>query len=430
MADEKCKNCGFPVVPQIVIGGEPGPQGPKGDKGDPGATPDMAAYLLRRDNRAFDTDVNTLWAVGSSVVLSHVNTPRTDTYYLVATFGTNGSDCSQIAVPRSGGPAYYRGFNANTNTWTSWEQIRRINDKVTTSDIADAAITAPKLSSDLTLPGTPQVGTPSGLNGASQTIATIGNVNAAVDAVQIGGTNIYRDALGTSDFYLPTEVVQKNRRFLDLTPEDKRNLRGQSLTVSYDYILDNAAIRRSDSGFQFLVKYTDGTTTGVNAFLPEEATPVTKSGRFSVTTKIEDKEIDNITSFQSRMYVESISGTVTVGRPKFEIGTKASQWSPAPEEMATKKEVDAAVSNISADNVHFSDGNTFEELYNSGALNGPAGEPGKDGEAGPAGATGPSGLEAIGIRLKVDQGALYWSPESSGDVWHKIADSNNTHFGG
>ena len=80
------------------------------------------------------------------------------------------------------------------------EQIRRINDKVTTSDIADAAITAPKLSSDLTLPGTPQVGTPSGLNSPSQTIATIGNVNAAVDAVQIGGTNIYRDTLGTSDF--------------------------------------------------------------------------------------------------------------------------------------------------------------------------------------------------------------------------------------
>lgn len=152
MADEKCKNCGFPVVPQIVIGGEPGPQGPKGDKGDPGATPDMAAYLPRRDKQTFDADVNTLWAVGSSVVLSRVNTPRTDTYYLVATFGTNSSDSAQIAVPRSGGPAYYRGFNANNNTWTSWEQIRRINDKVTTSDIADAAITAPKLSSDLTLP--------------------------------------------------------------------------------------------------------------------------------------------------------------------------------------------------------------------------------------------------------------------------------------
>lgn len=61
-------------------------------------------YLPRRDKQTLDTDVNTLWSVGSSVVLSHVNTPRTDTYYLVATFGTNGSDCAQIAVPRSGAP--------------------------------------------------------------------------------------------------------------------------------------------------------------------------------------------------------------------------------------------------------------------------------------------------------------------------------------
>ena len=296
-------------------------------------------YLPRRDKQTLDTDVNTLWSVGSSVVLSHVNTPRTDTYYLVSTFGTNGSDCSQIAVPRSGGPAYYRGFNANNNIWTSWEQIRRINDKVTTSDIADAAITAPKLSSDLTLPGTPQVGTPSGLNGASQNVATIGNVNAAVDAVQIGGTNIYRDTLGTSDFYLSATGEMKYRRFLDLTPEAKRNLRGQSITVSFDYILENAVFGRSDNGFAFNVKYTDGTTTYVMAWLPAETSPVTKSGRFLYTVKIEDKEIDNITSFQPFMYAQTTSGTATVGRPKFEIGTKATQWSPAPEEMARKSDL-------------------------------------------------------------------------------------------
>lgn len=384
-------------------------------------------YLPRRDKQTLDTDVNILWSVGSSVVLSHVNTPRTDTYYLVATFGTNGSDCAQIAVPRSGGPAYYRGFNANNNTWTSWEQIRRINDKVTTSDIADAAITAPKLSSDLTLPGTPQVGTPSGLNGASQNVATIGNVNAAVDAVQIGGTNIYRDTLGTSDFYLSATGEMKYRRFLDITPEAKRNLRGQSITVSFDYILENAVVGRGDTGFGFFVKYTDGTTTYVNAFIPAETTAVTKSGRFSATAKVEDKEIDNITSFQPFMYAQTTSGTATVGRPKFEIGTKATQWSPAPEEMARKSELETAISNIPAGNVRFSTGDSFEELYDRGELKG---QPGETGPKGDKGDTGPSGLEAIGIRLKVDQGALYWSPESSGDVWHKIADSNNTHFGG
>ena len=296
-------------------------------------------YLPRRDKQTLDTDVNTLWSVGSSVVLSHVNTPRTDTYYLVSTFGTNGSDCAQIAVPRSGGPAYYRGFNANNNTWTSWEQIRRINDKVTTSDIADAAITAPKLSSDLTLPGTPQIGTPGALNSPSQTIATLGNLNEAMNAQQIGGTNIYRDTLGTSDFYLSATGEMKYRRFLDITPEAKRNLRGQSITVSFDYILENAVFGRSDNGFAFNVKYTDGTTTYVMAWLPAETSPVTKSGRFLYTVKIEDKEIDNITSFQPFMYAQTTSGTATVGRPKFEIGTKATQWSPAPQEMARKSEL-------------------------------------------------------------------------------------------
>lgn len=302
-----------------------------------------------------------------------------------------------------------------------------IDGAITTSKIADHAITSPKLSSDLTLPGTPQVGTPSGLNGASQNVATIGNVNAAVDAVQIGGTNIYRDTLGTSDFYLSATGEMKYRRFLDLTPEAKRNLRGQSITVSFDYILENAVFGRSDNGFAFNVKYTDGTTTYVMAWLPAETSPVTKSGRFLYTVKIEDKEIDNITSFQPFMYARTTSGTATVGRPKFEIGTKATQWSPAPEEMARKSELETSISNIPAGNVRFSTGDSFEELYDRGELKG---QPGETGPKGDKGETGPSGLEAIGIRLKVDQGALYWSPESSGDVWHKIADSNNTHFGG
>ena len=218
-----------------------------------------------------------------------------------------------------------------------------VDGAITTSKIADHAITAPKLSSDLTLPGTPQVGTPSGLNGASQNVATIGNVNAAVDAVQIGGTNIYRDTLGTSDFYLSATGEMKYRRFLDITPEAKRNLRGQSITVSFDYILENAVVGRGDTGFGFSVKYTDGTETYVNAFIPAETTAVTKSGRFSATAKIEDKEIDNITGFQPFIYAKSTSGTATVGRPKFEIGTKATQWSPAPEEMARQKDLETLV---------------------------------------------------------------------------------------
>jgi len=230
-----------------------------------------------------------------------------------------------------------------------------VDGAITTSKIADHAITTPKLSSDLTLPGTPQVGTPGALNSPSQTIATLGNLNEAMNAQQIGGTNIYRDTLGTSDFYLSATGEMKYRRFLDITPEAKRNLRGQSITVSFDYILENAVIGRGDTGFGFFVKYTDGTTTYVNAFIPAETTAVTKSGRFSATAKVEDKEIDNITSFQPFMYAQTTSGTATVGRPKFEIGTKATQWSPAPEEIARKSDLPTYTLDVTAPGI-FKDG--------------------------------------------------------------------------
>ena len=222
------------------------------------------------------------------------------------------------------------------------EVVALKSNQVTTNTILDSSIPGGKLVSDITLPGTPQVGTPSGLNGASQNLATVGNVNTAIANIQIGGTNIYQSAGSGSDFYFSATGEMKHVLFHDLTPEAKRNLRGQSLTVSFDYILDNAVVGRGDTGFGFSVKYTDGTNTYVNAFIPAETTAVTKSGRFSATTKIEDKEIDNITSFQPFMYARTTSGTATVGRPKFEIGTKASQWSPAPEELVFMKNLTEA----------------------------------------------------------------------------------------
>ena len=167
----------------------------------------------------------------------------------------------------------------------------------------------------------------------------LSDLKESVSDIQIGGTNIYQGGNSGTDFYLTSTGVMKYTRFYDLTPEAKRNLRGQSLTVSFDYILENAVFGRGDNGFAFNVKYTDGTTTYVMAWLPAETSPVTKSGRFLYTVKIEDKEIDNITSFQPFMYVQTTSGTATVGRPKFEIGTKATQWSPAPEEMARKSDL-------------------------------------------------------------------------------------------
>ncbi len=225
---------------------------------------------------------------------------------------------------------------------TANEVVSLKPNQVTTNTIADSTIPGGKLVSDIVLPGTPQIGTPSALNGASQNVASVGNVNEAVGAVEIGGTNIYRDTQGTSDFYLSATGEMKYRRFLEVSDEAKRNLRGRSIAVSFDYILENATFSSGDNGFGFFVKYTDGTTTYVKAFLPAETTAVTKSGRFSVSAKVEDKEISTLISFQPYIYARTTSGTATMGRPKFEIGTKATQWSPNPEEIVYKKDLTEA----------------------------------------------------------------------------------------
>lgn len=151
------------------------------------------------------------------------------------------------------------------------------------------------------------------------------------------GQNIYQGGAKGSDFYISASGENKYTRFYDLTAEAKRNLRGQSLTVSFDYMFENVVMSGNSTGFQFFVKYTDGTQTIIHAMMPAETTAVTKSGRFSVTTKLQDKEIDNITSFQPYMYVQTASGTATAGRPKFEIGTVATPWTPTPEETPGAK---------------------------------------------------------------------------------------------
>lgn len=69
---------------------------------------------------------------------------------------------------------------------------------------------------------------------------------------------------------------------------------------------------------------------------------------------------------------------------------------------ATKQYVDETVKagtggDISADSVKFSDGQTFQQKYNSGELTGPQGPAGKDGATGPQGPSGVSNLESSGV---------------------------------
>ncbi|MDD4819760.1 MAG: collagen-like protein, partial [Flavobacteriales bacterium] len=103
--------------------------------------------------------------------------------------------------------------------------------------------------------------------------------------------------------------------------------------------------------------------------------------------------------------------------------------------------------NLKAENVKFTDGDTFQQKYDSGALKGEKGakgdtgaqglqgiqgekgekgdqgERGYQGDIGPIGPQGPAGqdgLEALGIRLKVENGSLWWSTDDLSDSWYRV----------
>lgn len=157
--------------------------------------------------------------------------------------------------------------------------------------------------------------------------------------LQIGGTNIY---VGTnssgSNFTIGKASAGGDSgyamaQFSDLPAESKRNLRGKKLTISFDYVL-TAATLTGVNGFDFRVYYKDGTYTWVKCDITNVfAAGTTAAGRYSQTFQITDKEIDNITAYQPYMYARCTAGTVTLGRPKFEIGSVATGWSPNPADM-------------------------------------------------------------------------------------------------
>lgn len=164
-------------------------------------------------------------------------------------------------------------------------------------------------------------------------------VAAAISALRIGGTNIYVGIYNSGSNFTISKTSTGGdsgydmRTFSDLSAESKRNLRGKKLTVSFDYVLTNATLT-GVNGFNFNVKYKDGTTTFIDANISNVfSAGTTAAGRYSKTFQIADKEIDNITSYQPILYARCTMGTVTLGRPKFEIGDKATDWSPNPYDL-------------------------------------------------------------------------------------------------
>lgn len=114
-------------------------------------------------------------------------------------------------------------------------------------------------------------------------------------------------------------------------------MHGKQVTVSYWVRVRNGLANVSDrpfTGVQMAVEYGDGTREYPSfTFSPisELATADSKWRMAHYTYKLKDVEVANV---QVNFFKRGVTGTVDYSRPKLEIGTKPSDWTPAPEDKA------------------------------------------------------------------------------------------------
>ncbi|HEM3523250.1 TPA: hypothetical protein U1B43_000159 [Streptococcus suis] len=145
-------------------------------------------------------------------------------------------------------------------------------------------------------------------------------VTQRFENLQVGGRNyvLNSDVLGL------TSTVKDFRFSFE---SDLNILRGKSVIVSVYIDANNFTSGRI--GFEPSVTFRDGTRSYANLWYNKPNTVF--KGRIWTIWKIPDKEIAAI--HQRGFYNQTSGGSASGGRPKLEIGTAPTDWSPAPEDQ-------------------------------------------------------------------------------------------------
>ncbi|CYU73621.1 gp58-like family protein [Streptococcus suis] len=147
-------------------------------------------------------------------------------------------------------------------------------------------------------------------------------VTQRFENLQVGGRNyvLNSDVLGL------TSTVKDFRFSFE---SDLNILRGKSVIVSVYIDANNFTSGRI--GFEPSVTFRDGTRSYANLWYNKPNTVF--KGRIWTIWKIPDKEIAAI--HRRGFYNQTSGGSASGGRPKLEIGTAPTDWSPAPEDQQT-----------------------------------------------------------------------------------------------
>lgn len=144
---------------------------------------------------------------------------------------------------------------------------------------------------------------------------------ADIDNLEIGGRNLYPDS----------ERERTSERFMDLaTYIIFADFIGREVTISFDVMILEGGTSRKLMMYPYQ-------NNGISIAGTYEFTPTTAWQRFSYTTTIKDWGIQNVTYTPGSIGIYDYAGinSYAIRKIKMELGNRATDWTPAPEDMAT-----------------------------------------------------------------------------------------------
>ena len=174
---------------------------------------------------------------------------------------------------------------------------------------------------------------------ASNAQTAADNAQSSADAAQSDIDNL---SIGGRNLYLNSELEKSTTRFLSLVTYDIfADYIGEEVTISFDAIILEGGTSRE---LQMYGYQSNGISIG-EVF---KFTPTTEWTRFAFTTPIKDWGIINETYTPGAIGFYDWAGdnSFALRRIKMELGNRATDWTPAPEDMATVDDVESVQSSV------------------------------------------------------------------------------------
>jgi hypothetical protein len=199
------------------------------------------------------------------------------------------------------------------------------------------------------------------------------NVGQKLDNMQVGGRNMELNTASNAGTWTNPGTSGYPQKFMKLAEYSKVLMRGKEITISFKLKGKVTAFGTTNKyiGHELAVTFADGT---IGYYTARADTQIKLNTDYSLSTfsgtfSIPDKTINDVKSYA---LCRDMTGTVELSEYKIEIGNKATDWSPAPEDVTGQisTEVDNQVgSQMNGFNNLFRNSGNFKTL-NGWVLNG------------------------------------------------------------